>query len=240
MHDFVMPEWAVARVKSRRGKVHIFDDMDPKKTALLVVDLQNAFMLDEIAHGVIPESREIVPNVNRLAATVREGGGLVCWTKMTITDQSLIDRSVFHDILSTPQMRQRRIECLRDPVGHDIHSSLDVRPEDEIILKTNLSTFIQGSSDAEEILRRRGIDTVIVTGTITNVCCETSARDASMRNFKVIMVPDANACRTAEEHAAALINFYVVFGDVMSTDEVVACLRRNATAAGKQQPAEVA
>jgi ureidoacrylate peracid hydrolase len=230
MHNFIMPDWAASRVKSRRGKVHVFDDMVPAKTALVVVDLQNAFMLDEIAHGVIPESREIVPNVNRLAAAVRETGGVVCWIKMTITDQSLQDRSVFHDVLSTPQLREKRIAALRDPVGHQVYSQLDVQAGDEIVQKTNLSAFIQGSSNIEEVLRRRGIDTVIITGTITNVCCESSARDASMRNFKVIMAHDANACRTEQEHAAALTNFYVVFGDVMSTDEIVACLRRNASA----------
>ena len=230
MHKIDIPGWAVARVKSRRGKVHVFDDLVPARTALIVVDMQNCFMLDEIAHGVIPESREIVSNVNRLAAAIRAAGGLVCFTQMVITELSLQDRSVFHNMLSTPELRDRRIAALRDPLGHKLYAGLDVRPEDVVVQKTNLSAFIQGSSDMEEILRRRGIDTIVVTGTITNVCCESTARDGSMRNFKAIMVSDANASRTDEEHNAALTGFYITFGDVMSTDEVIACVARNAAA----------
>ena len=74
----------------------------------------------------------------------------------------------------------------------------------------------------------RGIDTILVTGTVTNVCCESTARDAMMRNFRAIMVTDGNATFTDEEHNAALMSFYLVFGDIMSTDFAIACLERNA------------
>ena len=78
-----------------------------------------------------------------------------------------------------------------------------------------------------EVLRGRGIDTLLVTGTVTSVCCESTARDAMMLNFKTIMVTDGNAAMTDEEHNAALTDFYLTFGDVMSTDSH-RCLRRNA------------
>jgi ureidoacrylate peracid hydrolase len=70
----------------------------------------------------------------------------------------------------------------------------------------------------------------VVTGTDTGVCCESTARDAMMLNFKVIMVSDANASRTDDEHNAALIAFYRNFGDVMSTDELTGYIRNNASA----------
>jgi ureidoacrylate peracid hydrolase len=93
--------------------------------------------------------------------------------------------------------------------------------------KARFSAFIQGSSDLAEILRQRGLDTLLVTGTITNVCCESTARDAMMLNFKTIMVTDGNAAMTDEDHNASLCAFYLTFGDIMSTDRLIACLERN-------------
>ena len=78
------------------------------------------------------------------------------------------------------------------------------------------------------LLRERGLDTLLVTGTVTNVCCESTARDAMMLNFRTVMITDGNAANTDEDHNAALSNFYLTFGDIMSTDFAIDCLRRNA------------
>jgi ureidoacrylate peracid hydrolase len=64
----------------------------------------------------------------------------------------------------------------------------------------------------------------MITGTATNVCCESTARDAMMLDYEVIMVSDGTAALTDEEHAAALNTFMLFFGDVMSTDETIARL----------------
>jgi ureidoacrylate peracid hydrolase len=77
-------------------------------------------------------------------------------------------------------------------------------------------------------LRAAGCDTVLITGTVTNICCESSARDAMMMNFHTIMVSDGNAALSDEEHNASLVNFYVTFGEVMDTDFLIGCLERNA------------
>jgi ureidoacrylate peracid hydrolase len=68
---------------------------------------------------------------------------------------------------------------------------------------------------------------VLITGTVTNVCCESSARDAMMTNCRTIMVSDANAAMSMEEHTASLAAFYAIFGDVMDTDFVIQRLTRN-------------
>ena len=115
--------------------------------------------------------------------------------------------------------------------GYELWAGLDARPDDVFVQKTRFSAFIQGSSNLEAVLRARGVDTVIITGTVTNVCCESTARDAMMRNFKTIMVTDANAAMSDELHNASLSAFYLKFGDIMPTDMIIASLAANAARA---------
>jgi ureidoacrylate peracid hydrolase len=220
-----MPPEIVARVVQKRGQAHVFGDIDPRRTALLVVDLQNAFMQAGVAHTLCEMAPRIVPNVNRLAAALRNAGGTVAWIRTTATEATLQDWSVYYDLLS-PQARQRRCEALAEgSVGHGFWSGLDIRPRDLIVTKLRYSAFIQGSSDLAQQLRTRGIDTVLVTGCVTNVCCESTARDAMMLNFRTAMVSDGNAAANDAEHANSLIAFYLNFGDVLTTDETIAALR---------------
>jgi ureidoacrylate peracid hydrolase len=131
--------------------------------------------------------------------------------------------------MASSQRVAKRIEALTaDSLGHQLWSGLDVRPQDPIVEKNRFSAFIQGSSGLGAALRARGLDTVLVAGTVTNVCCESTARDAMMLNFKTIMVTDGNAAATDADHAASLIAFYLSFGDIMSTDMLIGCLTRNA------------
>ena len=83
MHTLSIPQSVVDRVIERRGREHIYDNLDPAKTALVVVDMQNAFMLPGVAHALCPMAEKIVPNINRLAQAVRETGGTVVWIKTT-------------------------------------------------------------------------------------------------------------------------------------------------------------
>lgn len=218
------PQSIVDRVVARRGAEHVFADIDPKRTALVVVDLQNAFMDDDVGHAVCPAARDIVPDVNRLAAAVRASGGAVFWIKNTFDETCLTEWSVMQD-MSTPEGRARRAAAMSENTrGHELWPTLDVRTEDEIVRKYRFSAFLPGASDLPARLRDRGFDTVLITGTVTNVCCESSARDAMMSNFRVIMVSDGNAAMTQAEHEASLTSFYLTFGDVMDTDMLVGLL----------------
>jgi ureidoacrylate peracid hydrolase len=133
----------------------------------------------------------------------------------------------------TPAARARRnAAMMAGTPGHALWPALDVRPEDETVLKRRFSAFIQGSSDLAQRLRARGFDTVLIGGTVTNVCCESSARDAMMLDFRTVMVADCNAANSDAEHNASLASFWNIFGDVMTTDHVIDRLRAGAT--GKQ------
>ena len=220
----------VQRVIQRRGVEHSFADLDPAKTALAVIDPQHAFMNDAVGFAVVPAARDIVPAVNRLAATVRETGGGVFWIKMTHDDRCFSEWSVAYE-LPTPEYRARRIASLSEgTLGHELWPDLDVRPEDEIVRKYRYSAFLPGTTDLPERLRARGFDSVLITGTVTNVCCESSARDANMTNFRTVMVSDGKAALSQVEHEASLTAFYNTFGDVMDTDMIIAGLRRGRSA----------
>jgi ureidoacrylate peracid hydrolase len=233
LNGTTIPDDVVARVTERRGIAHCYAELNPRKTALVVVDLQHAFMTDGIGHAVVPAARDIVPAVNRLAAAVRRTGGGVFWIKMTHDDQTEIEWSVAYDI-ATPAARQKRIAALTEgSQGHDLWPTLEVRPEDETVLKYRFSAFMPGTSTLPDRLRARGFDTVLITGTVTNVCCESSARDAMMTNFKTIMVSDGNAALSQEEHDASLTAFYNVFGDVMDTDMIIDALEGERAAAAE-------
>ena len=103
-----------------------------------------------------------------------------------------------------------------------------VEPTDNVIVKNRYSAFANGASTLERVLRNRGIDTVLVGGTKTNVCCDSTARDAMMLDFKSVMVSDCCATLSDDEHLAALETFIQQFGDVMTSAEVMErMIRRN-------------
>ncbi|KAH8900917.1 isochorismatase hydrolase [Thozetella sp. PMI_491] len=227
MHTIAIPQSVIDRVTARRGKEHIFDDLDPSRTALVVVDLQNAFMRQDVAHAYIEMARSVVPNVNRLAAAVRATGGVVVWIQTVWTEENQPEWTVMDD-LSMPQWRlKRRAALSRGSKGWELWSELDVQPEDLKVEKLRFSAFIQGSSDLDAVLRGRGMDTLLIAGAATNVCCESTARDGMMLNYKTIMISDGNATGSDEEHNASLTAFYSFFGDVMPTDLAISYLEAN-------------
>ena len=79
-------------------------------------------------------------------------------------------------------------------------------------------------------MRARHIESVMIVGTLTNVCCESSARDAAMMDFRTFMISDANAAVTDEAHQTTLVNFIQTFGDVRGTDEMIGMLQAASTA----------
>ena len=230
MHKSEVPQYAVNAIMDRRGKLHAFEAIDPARTALVVVDMQNMF-LEVGAPAECPMAREIVPNVNRLAEAVRRAGAHVVWIQMRATEADLETWSVFFDEIFPADRIPGYFEWLSEGShGHALWPELDVKPGDLMVRKNRYSAFLNDSSDLAEQLRSRDIDTVLITGTVTNVCCESSARDAMMRNFKTLMVGDANAAKLEENHLATLANFAQTFGDVRSTDEVIRMLEAGAAA----------
>jgi ureidoacrylate peracid hydrolase len=228
MHKVSIPQSVIDRVVKRHGREHVHEDLIPRRTALVVVDMQNAFMLPGVAHSPCPMAQEIVPNINRLARAVRVAGGAVVWVKTAYSDETLKSWSTPYGMIG-PDGTDRRARALTvGSKGYELWPDLDVQPQDLVVEKRRYSAFIQGSSDLAAILAARSLDTLLITGTVTNVCCESTARDAMMLNFKTIMITDGNAAVTDDDHNASLRGFYLTFGDIMSTDMAIGCLQRNA------------
>ena len=228
MHKLSISQSVIDRVVARRGREHIFDNLDPRKTALVVVDMQNGFMVPELGHAACAMAHEIVPNINRLAQAMRDTGGAVIWIQTAYTDETLKSWSTSYEMVGPKGAARRKFSLSRENKGYEIFPDLKVEKTDLIVEKNRYSAFIQGSSNIEEVLKSRGLDTILITGTVTNVCCESTARDAMMRNYRTVMITDGNAANTDDDHNAALNNFYLTFGDIMSTDFAIECLRRNA------------
>jgi ureidoacrylate peracid hydrolase len=221
MHTFTLPQADIARSIANRGAAHPFAALNPASTALVVIDMQNYFVAPG-AQGEIPIARDIVPTINRLAQAVRAAGSPVMWVQ-TSTNDTRESWSVMANHLMSPARAANRWAAMDEAgEGFKLWPALDAKPDDIYIIKKRFSAFIQGSSDIEDYLKKHRIDTLLIAGTATNGCCEVSARDAVMLNYKVVMVSDANATYTDDMHGNCLNFFYLVYGDVLTVDEAIA------------------
>jgi ureidoacrylate peracid hydrolase len=228
MHKIDIPDHILARAMQARGRDHIFERIDPARTAHVVVDLQNGFMA-EGAPVEVPAAREIVPHVNAISAALRAAGGVNAFLRYTYDAAEPQPWSTrYSAYLSAERSAAHKDTFRRGAQPWQLWPLLDVQPGDLVVDKTRFSAFVPGTCALHETLQARAIDTLIVTGTLTNVCCESTARDAMQRNYQVIFVADGNAALTDAEHNATLGNMATLFADVMTTAEVLALL-----AAGK-------
>ncbi|MDA0226515.1 MAG: cysteine hydrolase [Proteobacteria bacterium] len=213
----------VERVMARRGRLHWFNTLDPARTALLVIDMQNTFCQPGAPAEVV-QSRAIVKPINRLAAGLRQRGGAVIWVVHANGSQAgQSDWALFFNHVVSDQVRTQTMESL-SPGRQQVWHELNTEPDDLTVVKNRYSALITGSSSLERILRSRGLDTVLIAGTKTNVCCESTARDAMMLDFRVVMVADCCAALSEEEHLVSLENVIQQFGDVRTSDQVLALL----------------
>lgn len=212
------------RILKRRGRMRVFQDLDLSKMALVVVDMQNVFCQPGGALE-IAASRETADNINRLADVCRAAELPVIWIR-SYHPTGGADWKMFFDYFISPERGKMAAEQLQENnPGSAIYSEMRVAPTDYIVSKNRYSCFIPGSSSLERLLRSLKRDTIIICGTRSNVCCESTSRDAMMLDFKVLFVSDGTSAMSDYEHQATLDTLAQSFADVITTDEVIKEIR---------------
>lgn len=215
LHDWHIDEAEYRRHEARRGRRHAFERLVGRRTALVVVDMVPFFC------GENPYAAGIVGNVNRLASTLRTVGGTVAWVLPAVVEPDPARR----ELLGEEVAARYAVSGGEGPLVDRLWSELEVADADLVLEKTSPSAFFPGRCELDAMLRARSIGTVLIAGTVAEVCCESSARDAATLGYRVVFLADANATGTDAALDATLRTIYRSFGDVRTTDEVVELLR---------------
>ena len=214
-HPSGISDAIVRKVVARRGRLHAFERLEPRRTALVVIDLDTATV------GANDECRRVVPPVNELAAAVRASGGVVAWVLSRMPTMPSHFAAILGVDLATKYFNDGQANGNGTTLWHELHTS----PQDVVAVKSGASAFFPGKCNLKEQLDPLGIDTVLIAGAVTNICCESSARDAAELDYKVIMVSDALSGHAHGLHEATLATFYRIFGDVRPSGEIIELLR---------------
>jgi ureidoacrylate peracid hydrolase len=228
MHKVFIPEEIAQRGRDMRGgRAHMFETLDMSRTTHIIVDLQVGFVA-EGAPVEVPVTREIIGNVNAISDAVRSAGGLNVFLRFTYDpDEPQTWEAFYKAYCSTKQEDLMRKAFTPGAPDFELWPGLDVADEDLIVDKTRFSGLIPGTSDLHDILQDRGIDTLIITGTVTNCCCESTARDALQMGYKIVFMSDGNAALTDAEHNGTLMSMSAIFADVMDTAHLLGVIEKS-------------
>jgi len=193
-----------------------FFTIEPRRCALIVIDMQNAF----VAEGAVfetPPARAMLPRLQHLIEFARASKIPIVWTQSD-------HRPPYGGLMlhKFPPIAEDRILWQGEPSFEMYPHMLQPR-EGKLeyrIVKHKFDAFFE--TDLDAILRYHRADTVIITGTATNACCESTARSAFMRDYKVVFPNDLNATFDDAMHQATLKNIDLLFGRVVSSDELLA------------------
>lgn len=210
------------------------DRIDPAHTAILLIDMQkdlvyDGFLCDQAGRD-LTATRSVIPTMKRLLEAARSSGTLVCHVGFWTLPE--------HGSDSGPWLAQRRrstyssdVLCIADTEGAEFIDELAPAPGELIIHKHRYSAF--KGTDLDMTLRARGIKTVITTGVSTNVCVESTLRDAFETGYYVCIPSDATASWDMSLHAATLQTVTHRFGLVTTTDEIESLWRGDAVQAAE-------
>jgi ureidoacrylate peracid hydrolase len=203
------------------------DKVRPEHCAVLLVDVQNDFCAEGGAmHREgrdLSLVREMIPRLERLLEAARTAGVKCVWIKNVYNTGP---NWYLSEVWLEQAKRRRKGAYVQYPVCEPDEWNGDfyrVRPlpQEPVVIKHRYGAF--ESTDLDLVLRSQGIRTVVMTGVATNVCVETTARQAFLRDYYVVFVHDCTATFTRAEHAAALQNIDQFFGQVAGLEEVMAC-----------------
>jgi nicotinamidase-related amidase len=183
--------------------------LDPKKTALVLIDLQNAVVgMNAVPHTVA----QVVENSKKLAEAFRVHGAPVVYVRVDLNDFMKLPVDQPHNLGDKPL----------PAAASEIAPSAGFQPGDILVTKRHWGAF--AGTDLEQQLKSRGIDTVVLTGISTNAGVESTARQGTGLGFAFVLVEDACSSQNAEHHRFAFENIFPRLTRVRTTDDVLASL----------------
>lgn len=202
-----------------------FDINNPKKVALLVIDMQNDFVKPG-APMCVPMATEAVSNISKLINSCREKGATIIYTAH-VHGKDRSDMGLMSDFWPPIDSQEALVD---NTLGTEIYPIIAPQEEDIVIKKHRYSAFY--NTDLDSYLKNKEIDTLIITGTVTNMCCDSTARDAQFRNYKVIFVSDATgtmdhpdngygAMSAEDVQKSTLISLSFCVAEIASTEETI-------------------
>lgn len=217
MHNISIPASAL-----ERGQLfHPTKPIDPARTAVLAIDFQRFFIDADHPMGNV-HARDILENANQLHAAVRSAGGLVIFTQHSMAPESSGDNG--DAVVEKPESR----DLLPGSPSYQLHSSMNRSDSDWVVIKRKSSPLHpRAGTQLDAMLRERDIETLIISGLVTNGCCESTARDAFQHGYNVIIASDATAAMTDEEHNAALLSLSIYYAEPMTVAAIAAAVSRD-------------
>lgn len=187
--------------------------LNPERAALLVIDMQNDFLCDG-APLFTEGGRAVVPNLKRLVAACRDARIPVIYT-VHVHDDPLRDGGM--TAVWWPEL-QNREALVAGTAGAAVYPELAPAPGEKIVHKHRYSAFY--NTDLEVVLRGLRIEDLIVTGLMTNICCESTARDGFFRDFRIFFLADGTGSVSEELHLGSLRALGYAFASVRTVDEM--------------------
>jgi isochorismate hydrolase len=197
------------KINHNRNRKTIFR---PQTSALFVIDMQQ-FFCKPSSHAYFKDSTKIIPNIQHLMTVYRQQSLPVIFTRYAVlrTESPGSMGRWWNDVLYDDNDLSNIIYLLQP------------RPNELVIRKTQYSAFFK--TDLDQILKKLEVSNILITGVLTHLCCETTARDAFMRNYDVFFVTDATASDKQELHAASLRTLSDGFAALVTTNEVITWIK---------------
>jgi len=213
MTDYITPETLKEKTSQWLKKVSPYNKTDLKlnrdKSALLVVDMQN-FFLDPVSPTFTSGGPVILPNVKRLIELFRKAGRPVIYT-CHVHHPEKLDAGIME--------WWWKGMCLEGSKESEVYETIAPLKGEKLVYKHRYSSFY--NTDLETVLRVLKIEDVVITGIMTNMCCESTARDAYYRDYRVFFPADATGSNSEDMHLASLLNLAYGFAKITTADELI-------------------
>jgi ureidoacrylate peracid hydrolase len=229
---------------SAQGPLRTLEEkLRPEHAALVIIDVLNDFCAPDGAmarEGLdVQASKEMAERLPALIDAAREAGVLVVFVRNVYSTEA---NWYLSDVWLEQAARRRegsyteRPVCAPGSAGADFYGEVRPRAEDPVVIKHRFDAFL--NTDLETVLRANGIRTVVPTGVATNVCVETTTRQAFLRDYYVVLPGDGCATFSDHEHETSLATIDKYFGQVSEIAEVVEVWGRIGGAGQSSQPSD--